>query len=174
MITLESPSVRLHSAFLDMARDFQDHGNARYVRDAEDFAVFLGRCRDEEEGRVAVPAGVPVSSFWLVEDDRILGSSRLRHRLTPELDREGGNIGYDIRPSERRRGFATLLLRLTLGRAAILGLERARITCDADNIGSIRVIEKNGGVLEDEVPSDERAVMIRRYWIACGGQGVDR
>jgi predicted acetyltransferase len=93
--------------------------------------------------------------------------------LTPELEYEGGHIGYDIRPSARRRGFGTALLRLTLERAAALGICDVRLTCDADNIGSIRVIENNGGVLEGEVPSRERATLIRQYWIPLGGADRD-
>ena len=106
-----------------------------------------------------------MSLFWLVQDRQILGTSRLRHTLTPELEQLGGNIGYDIRPSARRRGFGTSLLHLTLERARAIGLARVRITCDADNIGSIRVIEKNGGVLDAEVFSLERGKLLRQYWI---------
>jgi predicted acetyltransferase len=98
--------------------------------------------------------------FWLVDDCRVLGSSRLRPLLTPALEHEGGNIGYDIRPSERQRGLGTLLLRLTLERPAAIGLPRVKITCDADNFGSIRIIEKNGGTLEAQVPSLDRPVSI--------------
>jgi predicted acetyltransferase len=160
--TLETPSERLRAAFIEMAMEFKEQGNPRYVQDAEDFAGFLSRVRDDAEG--------PVSRFWLVHDGQILGSSRLRHALTPELEHEGGNIGYDIRPSARRRGFGTMLLRLTLERALARGLARVRITCDADNVGSIRVIEKNGGVLDGEVLSRERgSTMIRQYWISLTG-----
>lgn len=165
MLTLEEPSERWHGAFVDMAAEFDAHGNPRYVRDAQAFAKFLRRVREEREGRGLVPGAVPMSLFWLVRDNQILGSSRLRHMLTPDLEQLGGNIGYDIRPSLRRRGFGTSLLRLTLERARALGLTRVRITCDADNIGSIRVIEKNGGALDAEVFSLERGKLLRQYWI---------
>jgi predicted acetyltransferase len=147
-----------------MAVEFQAHGNPRYIRDAED-AGFLSRVRDEAEGRSLSPGRVPCSQFWLVQDNRILGSSRLRHELTVELEHEGGHIGYVIRPSARGRGLGTILLRLTLERAAARGLDRVRITCDADNIASIRVVEKNGGVFHAEVRSRNRATLIRQYWI---------
>ena len=176
MLVLETPSEGLRTAFIEMAMEFKAHGNSRYVRDAEDFAGFLSRVREGAEGRSLSPGRVPCSRFWLVQDIRIIGSSRLRHELTPELEHEGGNIGYDIRPSARGRGFGTILLRLTLERAAARGLDRVRITCDADNIASIRVIEKNGGVFDAEVPSHDRATLIRQYWIPLTGalpnQGV--
>jgi predicted acetyltransferase len=156
--------------------EFSDHGNPRYVPDAEDFAGFLSRVREEADGRGLSPGTVPVSRFFLVQDAQILGNSRIRHELNPELEHEGGNIGYDIRPSARRRGLGTILLRLTLERAAARGLARVRIMCDADNIGSIRVIEKNGGVLDAELPCHDRPTLIRQYWIALTGalpnQGV--
>ena len=152
-----------------MAMEFNAHGNSRYVQDAEDFAGFLLRVREDAEGSSRSPGRVPSSLFWLVQDSRILGSSRFRHELTPELQREGGNIGYDIRPSARGQGFGTILLRLTLERAAASGLDCVRITCDADNIASIRVIEKNGGVLDAEAPSHDRDTVIRQYWIPLTG-----
>lgn len=165
MLRLEEPSERLEGAFVEMATEFDAHGNSRYVRDAQAFPAFLARVRDEREGHGLLPEGVPVSRFWLVREHQILGSSRLRHRLTPELEQLGGNIGYDIRPSARRRGLGTTLLRLTLKRAQAIGLTRVRITCDADNVASIRVIEKNGGALDAEVHSLERGTLIRQYWI---------
>jgi len=152
-----------------MAAEFARDGNSRYVRDAADFEAFLARARDEAAGQHLAPGTVPMARFWLVEAGRILGSSRLRPVLTPELEHEGGHIGYDVRPSARRQGFGTTLLRLTLERARALGLTRVRITCDADNVGSARVIENNGGVFDAEVPSRHRAATIRQYWVELGG-----
>jgi predicted acetyltransferase len=171
VLTLETPSERLRGAFLEMAAEFEAEGNPRYAPDARDFSGFLERVRQDAEGRRVFPdgkIGVPTSQFWLVEAGRILGSSRLRHRLTPELEHEGGHIGYDVRPSARRKGLGTMLLRLTLARAWEIGLPRVRITCDADNIGSSRVIENNGGLLEAEALSVRRGVLIRQYWIEPG------
>jgi predicted acetyltransferase len=88
--------------------------------------------------------------------------------LTEELEYEGGHIGYDIRPSERGRGFGTALLRLTIARAAALKIVNVRVTCDAGNRASIRVIEKNGGLLEATVRSRTRDAMIRQYRIGTG------
>src|SRR4029077_13863118 len=105
---------------------------------------------------VLAPGRVPGSQFWLVSSGRMLGCSRLRHWLTEELEYEGGHIGYDIRPSDRGRGLGTSLLRLTMDRAAALGIVKVRITCDATNRASIRVIEKNGGLLDATVRSRAR------------------
>jgi len=95
----------------------------------------------------------------------ILGESRLRHSLTPALEHHGGHIGYVIRPSQRRKGYGTLILALTLEKARALGIQRVRITCDTDNTGSVRIIEKNGGILSAQVISERSGKLISQYWI---------
>jgi predicted acetyltransferase len=108
---------------------------------------------------------VPCTFFWVVDDERpdtYLGSASIRHRLTPFLLEVGGHIGYSVRPSARRRGVATEALRLLLPHAAALGIDPALVTCDVDNVASAKVIEANGGVLEDV-----RGVK-RRYWGPTG------
>jgi predicted acetyltransferase len=81
------------------------------------------------------------------------------------LAHEGGHIGYGVRPSERGKGYGTEVCRRTLEAARGLGLARVLITCDTDNPASARIIEKNGGVLENEVRSRETGKMKRRYWV---------
>jgi predicted acetyltransferase len=103
---------------------------------------------------------VPDPELWWVEETEFLGRVGIRHRLTPVLLEVGGHIGYDVRPSARRRGHATEMLRQALRIAHDLGIERALVTCDVDNVGSRTVIERNGGVFEDE-----RAGKLR-FWIS--------
>ena len=85
----------------------------------------------------------------MVVDDTVVGRVSLRHELTPWLLEVGGHIGYAVRPSARRRGYATAALARVLPVAADLGIDPALVTCDEDNIGSRKAIEANGGVLED-------------------------
>ncbi len=103
--------------------------------------------------------GVPVTELWYVEADRYIGTVMIRHELTPELLRDGGNIGYHVVPGERRRGHATAMLASARGFCKDLGLTKVLVTCDRDNLGSRRVIEANAGVL-DLVSGD-----VLRYWI---------
>src|SRR4029079_8211785 len=106
------------------------------------------------------PVGyVPSTELWWVEDETFLGRVGIRHRLTPALLEIGGHIGYDVRPSARRRGHATAMLREALIVARGLAIERGLGTCSVDNVGSRTVIERNGGVLEDV-----RAVKLR-FWV---------
>jgi predicted acetyltransferase len=164
---LEQPSPRWRSAFLEMARDFEVAGEHRYAPALQDFDAYLSRV---EAGRRAtdLPVGwVPAAEFWLEDTARIVACARLRLALTPELLEEGGHIGYDVRPSMRRRGYGTALLRLALLEAQALAIERVRVTCDDDNIGSINVIERNGGELDGRVTSKRTGKTVRQYWIEC-------
>lgn len=92
---------------------------------------------------------VPSQTYWWAEGDTFLGRINLRHQLNDSLREIGGHIGYDVRPTARRRGHASAMLAAVLPKAAALGVEKALITCDADNIASSKVIEANGGVLQD-------------------------
>ena len=93
---------------------------------------------------------VPQTVLWWVAGDEYLGRLSIRHRLTPHLLYHGGNIGFEVRPSARRRGHATAMLAAALPLAAALGIDPARVDCEADNVASRRVIEANGGVLDEE------------------------
>ena len=108
---------------------------------------------------------MPASTYWLVRDGRVLAVSNLRHDLNDFLRHEGGHIGYSVRPSERGKGYATLMVKLVLKKAKQLGLERVLITCDKDNVASAKVIQKNGGTLECETMSKRRGKMKQLYWI---------
>ncbi|MEA3367015.1 MAG: GNAT family N-acetyltransferase [Planctomycetota bacterium] len=126
----------------------------------------LRRMRDYARGRNLPDGYVPATTYWLVRDgQRVVARSSIRHRLTPHLEREGGHIGYSVRPSERGKGYGTAVCRLTIEKARALGLPRVLITCDTDNLASARIIEKNGGVFENEARSRQTGKMKRRYWI---------
>jgi predicted acetyltransferase len=111
---------------------------------------------------------VPETHLWYIEDDRFLGAVSVRHSLTPMLEQWGGHIGYAVRPSARGRGHASAMLAGMLEHVrAHLPLERVMLTANAKNTASIRVIEKNGGILRDEVPHPwVPGDLGRRYWIA--------
>lgn len=92
-----------------------------------------------------------------------MGAVNIRHRLNEKLLKTGGHIGDGIRPSERRKGYATAMLALALEECKKLGIDKVLMCCDKDNIGSAKSIVKNGGVLENEV--EEEGHIEQRYWI---------
>jgi len=149
----------------EYAREFVDAGASGFSLPEDDPEVFLERVERFEAGEDLPEDRVRMSWFWLLRGDRIVASSRLRHELIPTLLLDGGNIGYDVRPSERRRGIGTELLRLTLDEARHIGLRRVLLTTEPTNVGSIGVILANGGVFEDTSVSPNTGRTMNRYWI---------
>jgi predicted acetyltransferase len=92
-----------------------------------------------------------------------VGAVNIRHYLNESLLFDGGHIGDGIRPSERRKGYATAMIQLALDECKKMGITKVLMVCDKDNIGSAKSIIKNGGILENEIYSD--GVLQQRYWI---------
>jgi len=108
-----------------------------------------------------------VPNTFLVADvgGQLVGRVSIRHELTDFLREEGGHIGYGVLPPFRRRGYATEILRHALVIARSVGVDRVLVTCDDDNVGSIRTIEACGGKLDSVRPAEPASVALRRYWI---------
>lgn len=136
---LITASMRVHRSFLTAMAEFQAEGRGGPPR---------------RGGRV------PQTTLWWVSGDEYLGRISIRHRLTAHLREIGGHIGYDIRPSARQHGHATAMLAAALPVARSLGIGPALLTCDDDNIASRKVIEANGGTLEDHRHGKAR------YWVS--------
>jgi predicted acetyltransferase len=111
------------------------------------------------------PGFVPSTEYWLIVEGDYVGTLSLRHHLNERLLEWGGHIGYQIRPSRRRQGYGLLQCQLGLEKAREMGIERALITCDDTNIGSIKIIEACGGVLENKIVTADSPIPKRRYWV---------
>ena len=135
---------------------------AIFKNDYHDFDYYLDNLEISEpkDGKV------PDSVFFLldVERDILLGAVNIRHYLNDYLLQFGGHIGDGIRPSERRKGYATEMIRLALIECKKLGIDKVLMVCDQSNIGSAKSIIKNGGILENEFV-DEDGEVNQRYWI---------
>lgn len=168
-LQLIEPALSWRAAFLAMAADYHQAGEDRYAAAIQDFDAFVGQLLAGADTR-NLPAGwVPASTYWLADGPLIVGASRLRFWLVPHLEHEGGHIGYDIRPSARRRGYGRRILALTLEKARARGLTRVLVTCDTDNRASAKVIEANGGVRENQIRSERTGNLVSRYWIDLSG-----
>lgn len=168
MTALTLPTLDLHASWAACVAEYEPkltHGSGLWnlpegLQDDTDrdtceaLVALLRRLGRESPGRV------PSDYWWITDGDEVIGFLAIRHRLDDWLLAEGGHIGYSVRPSRRRQGHASRALGLALVRARELGIDRALVTCDDDNVGSARTIESQGGVLEDV-----RGVK-RRYWIA--------
>jgi len=165
-LTLVEPTLELESAFLEMAQECREHGEPGFNDALRNFKSYV-RLRQAHALGKELPAGrVPGTSYWLVRNDKdIVATASLRHELNEHLEKEGGHIGYNVRPSERRKGYGTRLLAMVLDKARGRGMTRVLVTCDTDNIASAKIIRANGGKLETEVISDFTGKVKSRYWI---------
>jgi predicted acetyltransferase len=137
-----------------------------YYKDGMSLRRYLQALTEQAQG-VNLPAQhVPSTFLFAFVGHRIVGRASIRHSLNEFLHRVGGHIGYVVVPEFRRRGYATAILRQSLPIARDkCGAHRILVTCDDDNIGSIRTIEKNGGILENLVEGPDLDKPKRRYWI---------
>ena len=174
MLKLIKPAVEYKDSFIAAVREFKAE-EKQYVSIIEkmdvdsiekDFAGYVQTCLDEET--TPRKAGwVTATYFWLMEDDEVVGIVSIRHRLTDHLCTSAGHIGAGIRPSQRRKGYATRMLGMVLEEARKLGIFRVMLACEVDNIGSQKIIQAHGGVLEDVVKlddSDPEPTMMR-WWV---------
>ena len=129
----------------------------------DDFQALVSRLDNYSRG-VELPKGiVPNSTFWLLEHGEIVGVSNLRHTLTEKLQREGGHIGFGVRPTSQGRGIGKELLKRTLEEARNMGITEILIVCQKENIASARVISANGGVLDAEYSIPGYSGPVQRY-----------
>lgn len=165
---LVRPSVLYKESFLESYKAISAESNAAYFRipvDADNFQAYCDTYIGYEKG-IGLPEGyVNDTVLWLVDGNEYIGNISIRHQLTDNLLKIGGHIGYIIAPKHRGKGYGNMILELGLKEAAKLGLKKVLVTCDKTNIASAKIIERNGGVLENEVFADEQTGWKKRYWI---------
>jgi predicted acetyltransferase len=165
----EAEFLRAHRATSPSARHF-----LHYYEEGMPFRQYLDVLAEQERGENLAANTVPSTFLFAFAGTRIVGRVAIRHSLTPSLERVGGHIGYVVVPEFRRQGYATEILRQSLQIARRkLGLTRVLVTCDDGNVGSIKTIEKNGGVLESIVAGPDGGNAKRRYWIATADERGD-
>ncbi len=169
MLQLITPTMDHKDQVLSYKQEFLTNGDsmdgcAGLERDWS-YEQWMKTCEDGRKGKNIPENWVPATLFLAADEDgTVVGMIHIRHVLNDALLLHGGHIGYSVRKSQRRKGYATKMLGLALLECKKLGIERALVTCAKTNIGSAKTIQKNGGVLENEVQEEKR--ITQRYWIA--------
>lgn len=168
-MSLVRPTVDLKDEYLSFHQEWIESGEDMVPwvisKDPSDFEAMVQFLLNNEKGENLPESWVPGSTFWLVAgDNKVVGAVNIRHRLTEKLLNCGGHIGYGIRPKERRKGYASKLLALSLQKAKELGIEKALVVCDEGNIASEKTILKNGGIPDSNFVEEDGNV-IKRFWI---------
>ena len=150
--------------FLDCGDSMDGTDGLRHMEDPEKWVEHCHLFKNP----VNVPEGrVPATQYIFVreEDNKIVGMLQIRHFLNDYLEKFGGHIGYSIAPSERRKGYASQMLRTALPKCEELGIDKVLITCINKNEGSRKTILANGGQYESTVYEPDEKVFLERYWI---------
>ncbi len=174
-VVLIRPDLAYGRSYLEARRE--GYNDISFVQEgagthpgAEDLEAHLSSLNDPAYGMKWADAPtdrpVPFAHLWMIAGDEFLGRVSVRYALTARLLRAGGHIGYEVRPRHRGRGLGHHALALGIEHFQAKGLSRFLLTCRDDNVGSIRIIEAAGGVLEDVTPHPTiPGAMNRRYWI---------
>ena len=170
-LKLVEASKEYEKQAMEYKNDFITHGeklingSSGFI-DYQDYDEWLRRI-EAEKIKKATREDTPSTTYFTIrkDDNKIIGSIQLRHHLTEELKKDGGNIGYGISPSERGKGYGTQQLALLLPRARELKLQRVMISCDKSNTASAKVAVKNGGILTGEGYDEDSESVTNIYWI---------
>ncbi len=171
MLKLVKPSIKYKKQYIEMMQEWELSGEkiipySIRIADYNNFETMIEHFEKESNGIDLKPNQVPATTLWAYDDkkDKIVGAVNIRHKLNESLLKNGGHIGDGVRPSERRKGYATEMIRLALEECKKLGINRVLMVCYKDNIGSSKSIQNNGGILENEIPAEDDKID-QRYWI---------
>ena len=150
--------------FLDAGDSMDGTGPLRRIEDPEEY---IKTCAEYEDPQTVPPHLVPATQFIFIRqsDNKLVGMLQVRHCFNDYLERYAGHIGYSVRPSERRRGYAKKMLKAVLPFCKGIGLNKVLVTCIDGNIASEKTILSNGGEYESTVFEPNDNVSLKRYWI---------
>ncbi len=169
-IELIFPSEKYKEQINEYKEEFIKYGDSMDgtagLQNADTFEEWYSAIIDNSREETVREGLVPATTYLAIRksDSKLIGMIDIRHRLNEYLLKFGGNIGYSIRKTERRKGFATEMLKLALEKCKDMKIDRVLITCDKDNLASAKTIINNGGILENEVSEGDG--ITQRYWIA--------
>jgi len=170
-IKLVLPSMEYADEIIAYRKDFLEYGSSMdgcgALRRTDDPKAFVEECKRYTKEETVPEGKVPATIFFCVResDNRLVGMLQVRHRFNEYLEKYAGHIGYSIRPSERRKGYAKKMLSLALPFCKGIGINRVLIACIDGNIASERTILANGGKYESTVYESGENIYLKRFWI---------
>lgn len=162
------PSIEYKEQVLEYKNEFIENGDdlagTSYLERYDVYEEWMKFVSNNEKDSTK-HTDVTASVFLAIreEDNKLVGMINIRHTLNEYLYNYGGHIGYSVRKSERRKGYAKEMLKIALNECRKLKMGKVLLTCDADNIASEKTIKYCGGTLENEISND--GILIKRYWI---------
>ena len=151
--------------FLDADSSMDGCGPLRRFENPEEY---IQLCKNYEDPETVPSHLVPATQFLFVRksDNKLVGMIQVRHRFNEFLEKYAGHIGYSVRPSERCKGYAKEMLKMTLPFCQEIGIDKVLVACIDGNIGSEKTILANGGVYESTVHEPNGDRDLKRFWIA--------
>lgn len=159
-----SQIIEYRQEFLDAGDSMDGTGPLRRFENPEEYIKI---CAEYEDPTTIPSHLVPATQFFFIRksDNKLVGMIQIRHRFNDYLEKYAGHIGYSVRPSERRKGYAKEMLRMTLPFCREIGIDKVMITCIDGNIGSEKTILANGGVYEYTIHEPNENEDLKRFWI---------
>jgi len=178
-LELVFPTPAYKNQVEEYLQEFFDNGEYEIAGDGgldriKNFDEWLKKIQNDVSEESIEDDRIPATLYLTVRksDNKVVGNLQIRHKLNEKLLQYGGHIGDSVRPSERRKGYATEQIRLALEKCKELGIDNVLMVCDKTNIASSKSIQNNGGVLENEIYVDNE--LIQRYWISLKKRYADR
>lgn len=168
------PSLDYKDEYLNALEEYHAEGRYLYqdiTRLRNNFESFIEEMKTEK-GYPHQPYQdwvdpVPETIVWLVKDDKYIGTVDIRHRLNWHLEKWGGHVHFNIRPSMRGKGYGMKILQKAIPIINYLGIDKALVTLNPKDEAAIRIVEACGAAFEDELPATDCFPAMRRYWLNC-------
>ena len=168
MLKLIQPALEFEEQVNEYVKEHFEHGEnelsaSKGLTSASSYEEWVQTAIREEEN--PKENWVRNNTYLVIreEDNKLIGLLNIRKEDNERILDWAGHIGYGVRPTERRKGYASEILRLALAECRRIGMKKVMLGCHQDNIGSKKTIEKNNAVYERKVMVEGKPAFV--YWI---------